>query len=84
MVTSIFDAKNAIELYPNPASDYISIKGLEYGSLVSLNSITGTQISTVSSLGNSLTMSISELPAGVYLITVSQSQSAKTLKLVIQ
>ena len=84
LVTSIFDAKNAIELYPNPASDYISIKGLEYGSLVSLNSITGTQISTVSSLGNSLTMSISELPAGVYLITVSQSQSAKTLKLVIQ
>lgn len=84
LVTSIFDAKNAIELYPNPASDYISIKGLESGSMVSLNSITGTQISTVSSSGNSLTMSISELPAGVYLITVSQSQSVKTLKLVIQ
>jgi hypothetical protein len=84
IITSISDVSSSFIVYPNPAKDYFTLQGLKSGAEISIHSITGGQISKSISNENTITMSVSNLSKGVYILTVTQDQTVATKKLVIQ
>ena len=56
-----------IRIYPNPASDYITIENLLNGS-ISVESMSGAVIEKQSISSNKTRVDISKLPAGIYVI----------------
>jgi len=73
-------------LYPNPASDYITINGLNDNEQVNFKiiSIAGQTMFT-GNLGESTTINTSNLPDGMYIVVLQSSQNSfSPLKLLIQ
>jgi hypothetical protein len=62
---------NQIEVYPNPASDKLNIRGLEPGYRVQLISSTGRVLSDVKANSSTETLALDDLPAGLFLVVVS-------------
>ena len=69
-----------IGLYPNPASDMLHIKvPVEVSEAnVAVVSVTGQQVSAtpVQNQGNEITLSVSHLPAGAYMIRLTHANGA--------
>ncbi len=65
------------KLYPNPAGDYLTIDFMEISNevqAVELVDMSGNVLRNIKSIGNSLRISLSDLPGGVYSIRVSSSK----------
>ena len=60
----------AFSIYPNPASENVTISNIEVGSLVSIIDISGKVISKTNANSTSLTISTSDFNAGVYFVRV--------------
>jgi hypothetical protein len=76
-------ANNDINVHPNPAKDHINIdaKGIEVTSVV-IRDLNGR---TVKEVKNSVeVISISELSAGIYTLTVNSENSKKVKKIIVQ
>ncbi len=56
--------------YPNPATDIINIKGLKNIERVLITNLTGSIVKDSSVNGNLITMNISDLKPGIYLIVL--------------
>ncbi len=72
-----------ISVYPNPASDHVNIKGVQSGSRVVIRNTLGIIVKTVESkqIQNG-TLSVSELPSGIYFITVrAEDYRSNTVRL---
>lgn len=75
------DTLNKIEVYPNPTSDYIHVKGIDLSNFkIQIFDMLGKQITT-SSL-NSDTIDVSNLIKGMYLIKVTKGSKTQTLKFI--
>jgi PKD repeat protein len=82
---------SAIDLMPNPANQFITLQA-NFGGLRNLNvevrDITGkllaTQLWNNASVGNHLTMDISPLASGVYLIHLFDGEGTATKRLVVR
>lgn len=74
-----------IKLYPNPAKDYVFIKGLTGYARVLLNiySANGNMIYSTNTSGN-LKVDVSEFESGIYFIQINHPNLVETLKLIIQ
>jgi len=74
-------AEKSISLFPNPASDFITISGenLEYG--YSIYNLQGQKIRT-SSFTNKTTIDISNLDSGLYFITMQNDNGLVTKRIV--
>ncbi len=69
------DSPITVKAYPNPASEYLTISGLDEGQTIRLFDLQGK---TVMQTTNT-TLSLSGLPAGVYLLQAGQ-QVVKVVK----
>ncbi|MBL4587377.1 MAG: T9SS type A sorting domain-containing protein [Flavobacteriales bacterium] len=85
--TGINDIENALvsEIYPNPFTDYLTVKGLEFDR-VEVYNIIGSLLRTYSnnSQRSSVEMDLSDLRSGIYFVAVSkdgkQVESRKVVK----
>jgi hypothetical protein len=63
-------------VWPNPASGYVNVslpgRGTRY--VVSLYGLNGTKITSRIAQGNSITLNVSSLPAGFYIVTVADER----------
>ncbi|MXV38777.1 T9SS type A sorting domain-containing protein [Flavobacteriaceae bacterium Ap0902] len=79
-----FDAKNSIALYPNPAKDVVKVAlGSDFDAnkvQVVVTSMTGQVVSK--SAYSTKGLNISNLPAGVYVLTVTDGKNTQTKKLI--
>ncbi len=74
----------SISVYPNPATDHVTVDGLPDGSTVSLYDAQGRLVTT-QSLGHSATQSldVSALASGLYLLRIQTPSAVTVRKLVI-
>jgi hypothetical protein len=75
-----------IQLFPNPASSYVTIKlrSDEYQShRLMIYSLSGTILKTVELNGSKTTINISDLPAGLYILGM-EDEPIQKVKLVVQ
>jgi 2-keto-3-deoxy-6-phosphogluconate aldolase len=78
--TAILAIKNNISIYPNPVSNILNISNISSNALISIYNLNGQMVLSKTINGNSL--SISQLPAGMYTLRITESDKCKTLKFV--
>lgn len=71
-VTGIEEQEQPVMLYPNPASERIYVKGNHIKDVTVFN-IVGQAVYHSDNEGNSLSIDLSEIPSGVYLVKVKTS-----------
>ncbi|NOQ25922.1 MAG: T9SS type A sorting domain-containing protein [Bacteroidales bacterium] len=81
--TSSFDkviTKPAVNIYPNPANSYINVQvtNAKANGMISIYSVTGALVKLVEMDESEREINISELPSGLYLITVDTKKEAIT------
>ncbi len=62
-------ANNNVKIYPNPTNGLVNIKNVE-GATIEVYSITGNLIKTVKSNNVNVSINLSDLPKGTYLVKV--------------
>ena len=77
-----FEISNIV-VYPNPTTDYVVIAGIEAEAEAEIYSITGQKIKEVS-FTNEITLSLSDVTAGVYLVKISNENSSITRKIIVK
>lgn len=70
-----------IQVYPNPAKNYISLSNLTAGSSIIIFSAAGSLVKQLPVTSNSMLMDIRFLSAGLYIIQYSNSTSLQQWKL---
>ena len=68
-------------LYPNPASDYVRVKGGSNSSLLLFNA-SGKELIRVDHYQGETVLDISSFPQGIYLVQIDQADSLKWFKLI--
>ncbi len=76
----------AISLTPNPAKDQVKISGMTSGKMnrITITNISGKKMVTKNTTAADYTISISDIPAGLYMIQVEANGVLTTLKLIKQ
>ena len=72
-----------VVVYPNPTTDYIIIAGIDSDAKAEIFSITGQKIKEVK-FTNEVTLSLSDVTAGVYLVKISNENSSITKKIIVR
>jgi len=70
-----------IQMYPNPAKDNVSII-IDEPAFISIHSLSGNVVKEW--YHNSNTVSIEDIPAGLYLVKITRNNEVETLKLTIE
>jgi hypothetical protein len=71
------DVKQSIVVFPNPASDYLTISGLSGDYTVSIFDTQGRKLKTLHQSNNAM-LNIANLENGQYIISVVRGQSTQT------
>lgn len=72
-----------ITLYPNPAKNNVTVKGIPTGSTLRLMGHNGQVLQTIKSTSSAQSLNISNLPAGAYIIEVIENNKiTETLKMI--
>ncbi|MBX2948671.1 MAG: T9SS type A sorting domain-containing protein [Crocinitomicaceae bacterium] len=77
------DNEPDVKLYPNPATDVLTISGLQNGDSVHLSDIMGKTVYTAISNEQSNTIDTRDFPTGIYLLRVETNGTTNTKKLMI-
>jgi hypothetical protein len=64
--------KNELVIYPNPATDWITISGLPVNAEIQITDLTGKLLVTTKASTNLTTIDISRFPQGVYVLRSAQ------------
>lgn len=72
-----------IRVFPNPTSDFITIEGDELQQVV-LMDMTGKTLSSSAAKGNSICLDVSELKAGIYLISAKTRSTSSFVKSILK
>lgn len=64
-------------IYPNPISDIANIDGLRSREIVNIYDIRGVRVLSVRASGDILTMDVSSLTAGMYVIEITGQNSRR-------
>ena len=76
---------HGIRVFPNPANDVLNITGLEAGSTLTLSNITGQKMKIIRTDEGTYSISLKELPAGLYFLSISGSKAGlSTFRIVKQ
>ncbi len=67
-----------VSVYPNPATDYITISGAE-GKQAEMFDLTGRRVMEFTVSGASCTVSVAALPAGIYMLRID-GEAVKVIK----
>ncbi len=72
-----------ISIYPNPTTDFVTVKADELLSVV-LTDINGNALSSMATKGNSIRLDVSDLKAGVYLISAKTRSTSSFVKSILK
>ncbi len=77
---------NEIEIYPNPAQNNLTIQGNLENVSLKLTDLTGKkqEVSIIEKNTNSKTISLKDLPSGIYFVTLSSETNVITKKIIKQ
>lgn len=75
-------ASPTISLYPNPASDYINIDGLDGKEQISIIDNSGRIVKSLNANEAIQTISINDLAQGTYLVTIRKENKIEVLKFI--
>ena len=75
---------SGVLIYPNPASDYLTIQGNKEINSVIVHSLTGAVVKTMKAVGTTYEMYINELPSGMYLLSIETEDGVIIKKFVRQ
>jgi len=79
------DKTNAIQLFPNPATEMVQIQGLPVGSHLRLLNTMGREYTiTYQTSGEVSSFSVSHLPKGFYLLQIEHEESMEALRLLFK
>ncbi len=82
--TGIDDARtDSWTVYPNPATDAVTITGVEQAE-VNVTDMTGRTVATGSISADSRTIDVSTLPSGAYFLRITSGDSSAVRKLIIK
>ncbi|MBK9731819.1 MAG: T9SS type A sorting domain-containing protein [Chitinophagaceae bacterium] len=73
-----------VSIYPNPATDHITISGIAENNLVEIFDLHAKKIRSQHSVSGSLEIKTADLPAGVYLVAITGNGERLVRKLIIQ
>jgi hypothetical protein len=81
----VIDEKNSIELYPNPASEYLNIKmpGKELLNEIKIYCLTGELLKTIKCKNHEITLNLQSLVPGQYILTLTTDRKTINKKIVI-
>ncbi|MGQ0829289.1 MAG: serine hydrolase [Bacteroidota bacterium] len=71
-----------ISVYPNPVNDYITVEGIDNGSVVNIYDVTGRLIYTSSSTSKMDRIDLSPYAKGLYVIKIRNSSDTFMIKIV--
>ncbi|MDF2438453.1 MAG: Protein of unknown function precursor [Bacteroidota bacterium] len=87
MITSVginsLAENNQIRIYPNPANDCINVN-CKPDNFVSVQNLLGQKLIEIKTNGNTAKIDISDLSAGVYIISVKTETSTHTSRIVVE
>ena len=72
--------QSSISIFPNPASDFITVSGLQNNEKLSIYNINGQQLFSGKATGETQQIAVGHFPAGIYLLKVDNGQTLKFLK----
>ena len=72
-----------VKVYPNPASDFVVIEG-DYLQEVTLTDLTGKTLSSTAAEGHSVRLDVSDLKAGIYLISAKTRSTSSFVKPILK
>jgi len=75
--------ENQISVFPNPASDFVSIQGITSLALITISDITGKTVMNEYVIQNAI-LDISNLDMGIYMMTVLENGGSTTKKVIVQ
>lgn len=75
-----FDGVTGIHIYPNPATDYITVSGLNTGETISLYDATGKLLSSLKATGNNTSVDLQHFRNGIYQLVIITSRGDKLSK----
>jgi hypothetical protein len=74
-VSSKLPSANQIEIYPNPTSGRLNVRGVEAGNRIQVYNSSGAVVRDLKVRSNLEVLSIDDQPAGLYLIVISNNNS---------
>ena len=74
----------AITLFPNPASNYVTISGMSKEAVISISNLSGQIIYLSNSRSSDLTIDLTEFAKGCYLLTIQSSDRCVVKKLLVE
>lgn len=77
-------SQNSASIYPNPVQNVLHINSNEIIDSVTIYTITGQKVSSVTSNDTNREINVTALSAGVYLVKISSNGTEETLKVVKQ
>jgi hypothetical protein len=84
-ITSISNIdENVVDIYPNPANDFIRIKTNGVIGKLSIRDIAGRVVSQLDNIDSSQRIDISGLKSGMYVVTFDNFNSVTTRKLIVR
>jgi len=82
--TAALTAENAIRVYPNPATTYLTVAGAKIGTTASISDLSGKVIFEKTVESDSELISLETIASGVYNLTVLHDNKVhEILKIVI-
>jgi len=69
-----------VVVFPNPATDQITISGLQSGEMLYIYNVSGQQLLFCKAIGETEQFSVSRLPSGIYFVKTSNGQALKWIK----
>ena len=72
-----------ISIYPNPATDFVTVEGEDLQSVMLID-INGKTLSSIAAKGNSVRLDVSGLKAGVYIISAKTRSTSSFVKSILK
>jgi len=73
---------NGIRVYPNPANEFIQVKGLEVGQRIELYSVSGALMMSQVASQQDMTIRLTDYANGLYILQIHTNSGISTLKVV--
>ncbi len=78
------DELTSVSVYPNPATDLVTINGLETEGMATISTLNGQIVQTNTVGKGTQTLSIESLPSGIYMISIETTNGKATHRLVVE